>query len=382
MSKDVFTAVGVGAEVGRVLGRLSRVVARKSTLPSLTCVKLWVDDSGSDLWAATSSLDQWYEAKLPVELQNGEPGAGCLVRIDLLASLLSQCNGDGVEMISGDGQISLNLQGRKATIQTLPVSEFPGGPDVSAAEASVTGIDGTAIAAALNRVAFAVSKDETRYILNGALFSEECDAVVATDGRRLAMVKVDLPECLRDVVLPTPSLGVFADLWGRSDSCTVFAVDNGVGIQGEDEMVWTKKIEGRYPNWKQVIPAYEDFAAVKMDREVFKESLRWVGAVGNATEKERGRTATMRLEDSALMVSTRAVEVGESEERVPLSDPPQGSLQVAASMDFLREMSNASGEDSLVLRMDPGSDGKVMSPIVCESSDGKFIGIVMPMRVA
>jgi len=381
MSKDVFTAVGVGADVGRVLGRLSRVVARKSTLPSLSCVKLWVDDSGSDLWAAASSLDQWYEAKLPVELQDGHPGAGCLVRIDLLSSLLAQCNGDGVEMVSADGRISLNAQGRKATIQTLPISEFPTGP-AAGDPAAIGEVDGSAIAAALDRVAFAVSKDETRYILNGALFNEDGDAVVATDGRRLALAKVELPECLRDVVLPTPSLGVFSDLWSRSGFCKVFAADSGIGVRGDDEMVWTKKIEGRYPNYKQVIPAYEDFAELKMDREVFEESLRWVAAVGNATEKERGRTATLQVEGAALRVSARAVEVGESEERVPLSDPPQGAMQVAASMDFLREMSHAAGEESLVLRVDPGPDGKVSSPIVCEAEGGRFIGIVMPMRVA
>lgn len=376
---DLFKMTGVGSEISAVLGRLSKSISKATTLPVLSCVQLDIRTDG--VYATVSNLDQWHEARIPVDAA-GDIGAGLCVRLDLLQQLLAQCNGEGVSLsAANDEEMTVEVQGRSATLRTLPLAEFPDAPDRS--EAVWEDLAPRAMSDALKTVRFCCSTDETRYVLNGVYFSSDPRKVVATDGRRLASLSLDFPVGLDDVILPSPVIPLWIEIGGRVDELQVAAVANGIALRAEGEMIWTKKIEGRYPNFQQVIPNFSNALKIVGERERLLEALSWAQVVmGSASSRNSSVKVTGSSGESWLEVFASIPDIGEASERVPLVEEIGRDFNLGCDVVFLREMLQVTSEGKAWVEIEPDSEGVVNSPVVFRRSSDDFIGIVMPMRVA
>ena len=113
---------------------------------------------------------------------------------------------------------------------------------------------------ALKKTSYAISTDETRYVLNGiyASFKEGKMSLVATDGRRLAMVENDLEfpasnEC--DVIIPAKAVSELQRLLKSDGEVSMRLNDSQVSFEVNGSLLVSKLIEGNYPNYRQVIPS-------------------------------------------------------------------------------------------------------------------------------
>lgn len=299
MSDITFSANG--KDLAAVLSRLAKTTSRKFTLPILSCARLQIAADGTML-ADVSNLDQWHQAPLPVTVESGSPGSGFCVRLDLFTSLVARCNGEGAHMHydTKKGAITVSSGGRKATVLTLPAAEFPEVLALPPRE-EWEKVPGAAIAQAILDVASAQSDDETRYALNGVYLSHD-GCAVATDGRRLSMMRFadTAPGALSDVILPTASLSSLTELMERAAQCDLVVTDGGVAVAIGPETYWTKRIEGNYPNFRQVIPA-DAFRKIKISvsRESLKAAIAWVHMLSSGANS---RTVKINCHESTMIL--------------------------------------------------------------------------------
>ena len=129
----------------------------------------------------------------------------------------------------------------------------------------------------LRKTSYAISTDETRYVLNGVLFSFKDNklTLVATDGRRLAMLDIDLefPRSHEaDIIVPTKAVTELQRLLTDEGDVRVSVGSGQIAFDLNNTLLVSKLIEGNYPNYKQVIPG-EMKERVTLERETFLNSL-------------------------------------------------------------------------------------------------------------
>jgi len=378
MKKTGFTFHGDGKEIAASLKHLGAAVDRSAALPILSCVALEVMPDGR-LTARATDLDVASQVTLPVTMEQGNAGAGVCVAADLFSALLTRANGDGVRVVC-DGEImTIEAGARKATLHTLPLSEFP---EMKDDFETWTPMSGAVLAAAIRGLAFCVSSDETRAILNGIYLSGD-GLVVATDGKRLAMTRYTTtpPAGLGAVVVPTKALAPIADLLARHERVEVAGGESGLEFRTADERFFTRRIEGNYPNYQQVIPNYSSPIRIAVDRAAMRKALAWAKLFVN----DKDGSVKLVAADGVLSLSTSAPDRGEAEETLPILSGGEAAMRVAINLRFLEQFVAREGGEHFVFE-DPGDQGKdhegsVSGPIVIREDDEDFLGIIMPMRI-
>ncbi len=165
----------------------------------------------------------------------------------------------------------------------LPEEEFPPLPKFE--NAKVVTMRQKDLHDGLRKTAYAISTDETRYVLNGVLFSfkENKLTLVATDGRRLAMLDIELefPRSHEaEIIVPTKAVTELQRLL-KDDGEVKISVGSGqIAFDLNNTLLVSKLIEGNYPNYKQVIPS-EAKERVTLERETFLNSLRRVSLLAS-----------------------------------------------------------------------------------------------------
>lgn len=378
MKKGTFIFSGDGKEIAARLNHVNGAIAKVSTMPILSCVALEVMPDGR-LTARATDLDVASQVTLPVTMEQGAAGAGVCVAADLFSALLTRANGDGVRVVC-DGEImTIEAGARKATLHTLPLLEFP---EMKDDFETWTLMSGTVLAEAIRGLAFCVSSEETRAILNGIYLSGD-GRVVASDGKRLAMTRYTTtpPAGLGAVVVPTKALAPIADLLARHERAEVAGGESGIAFRTADERFFTRRIEGNYPNYQQVIPNYPSPIRIAVDRAAMRKGLAWAKLFAD----QKDSSVKMTVTDGVLTMSTFSPDRGEAEETLPILSGGEASMRVAINLRFLEQFVARDGGEHFVFE-DPGGqgkdrDGSVTGPIVIREDDEDFLGIIMPMRI-
>jgi DNA polymerase-3 subunit beta len=205
-----------GKEVAAKLKYLTGSISRSSTMPVLSCIALEVIDGR--LTARATDLDVASHVTLPVTLEKGASSSGACAAADLLIGLLSRTSGSAKVSLDGD-ELTVVSGGRRGMMRTLPLSEFPA---IREEAGEWTPMSGAVLAGLLRGLAFCVSDDSTRMVLNGIYLSADGSAV-ACDGKRLAIKRYSVapPECLQGIIIPTKAMGPIADLLDQHETVNV-----------------------------------------------------------------------------------------------------------------------------------------------------------------
>lgn len=376
MSKPSLIFTGDGKEIAGALGHISGSIAKGSTLPVLSCVALQVRDG--KLVATGTDLDQQHSIELPAIVERAEEGAGACAAAGLLSGLLARCNGDGARVVLDGENLTVSAGGRKAAMKTLPLAEFPA-PHKPFDE--FVEIEGAALGAGIRGVAFAVSNEEMRYVLNGIHLSEDGMAV-ATDGRRLARFQYaeESPAPLAGAIVPTKALATIADLLERHERVQVAGDSSGVCFVTPAESFFTKLIEGNYPNFRQVIPNFIKPTKLTVERPAMQKALAWA----KLYRTSKDTSVKLAADGGQLTVSVSSPEVGEAEEVLPLIRSDEAKMRVALNLTYLEQMVNREGGDYFQFECEPETGhnaGMVMGPILVREENEAFLGVLMPMRL-
>jgi DNA polymerase-3 subunit beta len=250
--------------------------------------------------------------------------------------------------------------------------EFP--PMKSLEDSRIFTFKQGALKAALRRTAYAISTDETRYVLNGIYFSfrDSKLTMVATDGRRLALadVETEFPKSQEvDVIIPTKCITELSRLLGDEGDIQMTVTEQQVSFDVNGKYLVSKLIEGIYPNYRQVIPQ-DVKERVELEREQFLNAVRRVSIVTS----EKTNSIKLSFQKNNLEISTTSPEIGDAQENLAIQYKGR-EFAIAFNPIFLLDpLKNLSEEIIYMDLIDEMSPGviKINSP---------FLYVLMPMRM-
>jgi DNA polymerase-3 subunit beta len=341
----------------------------RSTLPILSNVLLQA--SGDTLTLTATDLD--FTVRTKVQAKTGKQGSTTLPakRLSTLVKDLPKTEID----IEVDAKSVATLRSGAGVYKIfgLPEAEFPGLPAFEGAvEFKLKSSD---LKDALRKTHYAISLDETRYVLNGIFFSFKGDklTLVATDGRRLALAEVndlEIPKSQeREFIVRTKAIQELMRALKDDGDVVVRLAQNMVQFDCGPTTLISKLVEGNYPNYVQVIPTKVN-ERVTVEREALLNAVRRVSLLN--TEK----TASVRLSfgKGNLDISCNTPEVGEAREALAI--PYKGKdISIAFNPEFLMAPLRYLSEDEVHIELiDDISPGviKINAP---------FVYVLMPMRV-
>jgi len=270
-----------------------------------------------------------------------------------------------VELVSGSARFHL---------RTLPSEDFPKLPEPQP-EGALT-VPSEAFVDTIARVARAASRDETRPHLTGVLVSasERELRMVATDSYRLSVKETTLEEPLAgslEANVPARTLQELGRIaQGGSETIGVTALENQVVFSVDDVVLSSRLVEGRFPNYQQLLPeSYEH--ELRIDRRELLEVVRRISLLA-----QKNAPLRLRFSEGALDVSAQTPDVGQASESLPV--PFKGeTLEIGFNPDFFREGLESAESNDLVLKLiSPLRPGLIQS-----GDDGGFLYLVMPIRL-
>ena len=227
---------------------------------------------------------------------------------------------------------------------------------------------------------FAISTDESRYVLNGIYISlkDHKMTVVATDGRRLALVdeEVDIAEKSEgEFIIPAKAVNELNRLLQDKGEIVIKFGENQASFALKDEkgfsvLVVTKLIEGNYPNYRQVIPS-EVKERVPLAREEFLHALRRAEIMTS----EKANSVKLAFGKNNLAITANSPEVGEARESLAVNYKGK-EVAIAFNPKYLIDPLNALTEDEIFFELTDE-----LSPGVLKIN-GPFLYVVMPMRLS
>lgn len=232
----------------------------------------------------------------------------------------------------------------------------------------------------VKKTAYAISKDETRYVLNGLLFSFQPDKVmvVATDGRRLALAQSQgkFSDSEKEMIIPSKAVLEISKVLKDEGEVELIPFENQIAfvVKGTAEsdgcIIISRLVEGQFPNYKQVIPE-KIKERVVLDKEEFFSGIRRVSVVTN----EKSSVIKLSFTKNILTLSANTPEVGEAKEEIPVSyEGPDTAI--AFNPVYLVDVLKNLEEKEITFEFNDN-----LSPGVIRSGNS-FLYVVMPMRVS
>jgi DNA polymerase III subunit beta len=271
-----------------------------------------------------------------------------------------------VEVISG---------GARFHLRTLPSEDFPKLPEPR--EEGALTVPASAFVDTIARVARSASRDETRPHLTGVLVSasERQLRMVATDSYRLSVKETVLDEALSGSLEANVPARTLQEL-GRvaqansADSIVVSALENQVVFSVDDVVLSSRLVEGRFPNYQQLLPeSYEH--ELKVDRAELLDVVRRISLLA-----QKNAPLRLRFSEGALDVSAQTPDVGEASESLPVAFGGE-PLEIGFNPEFFRDGLESAESEELVLKLiSPLRPGLIQS-----GDDGGFVYLVMPIRL-
>lgn len=335
------------------------VADRKSAMPLLGCVLLRSD--GKRLSVSATDLVVSVTARLPAQ---GEITA-CAQAKDL-SDLVSAAPSDEISI---DGQANHWLaikSGRwSAKLAGIAERDFPRLPTAPTG----TALDAAALAEMIERVAFSVCSDESRFHLTGALLEADgaTARMVTTDGHRLSKVERAMPGLsVGKALIPGKGLAAIRSVLSGVDSCALAIEAGHLFVSTDDTTIAVKLIDAAYPPYDAVIPkGHANTLTINRDRLL--DGLHRASLMASDT-----RGVKLSCGD---VVTLTSVDPDKGDVHEELDAEYDGApLVIGFNPRYMADWLRATDAETVTLKLGGELDPGLFS-------DGEFLGVVMPMRV-
>jgi len=351
------------------LQKVQSIVGQRSTLPILSNVLLKTE--GDTVYLVTTDMEVCVKAGFSADIT--EEG-GTTLPARRFFNICKELPGGQVELeVDAKDVATIRCGPAFFKLVGLPEDDFPPLPQFE--EGAVYTVDQDVFKGMLQKVIYASSTDETRYILNGALlsFKDEKLTVVATDGRRLALVEQEIEfseETQADLVVPSKTLNELIKTLNEEGLLRIRVSKTQVAFDFDRILILSKLIEGTYPNFQQVIPAQCE-ERIAIDRETLLTAVRRVSLLSD------DQTASVRLTfgRNKLELLTNSPEIGEARETIAVKYEGK-EIAIAFNPGFLMAPLRHLDSDEIFFEL---SDE--LSPGVIKTSV-PFLYVLMPIRVS
>jgi DNA polymerase-3 subunit beta len=360
-------------ELRRALYRAQGIVERKTTMPILANVLVVAGKEGIQVTAF--DLDIGIVSDHPGEVM--KPGAvtvSAKYLFDIVQNVpepqltIKKLPNHYVDITSGSAHFK---------IVGMAPEEYPKLPKEE--NATLVQVSATTILEMIKKTSFAVSSDETRYILNGVFFEPREGGkirMVATDGHRLSFIERELPGDFKlksGVIIPRKGLFELKRLLDEAPDaeCMLGFAESSALFRKSGLMMVMRLIDGQFPEYQRVIPQQSE-RELTISCPLLLESLRRISLLS----AEKSNAVKIALSDGRLRVTSQNPDLGEATDDLEV-DYKGSEINVGFNAKYLIDVLSVidSGEVSFELS-DEHSPGVLHAP-----ADRSYMAVVMPMRV-
>ncbi len=361
------------------LAQVLNVVGSKATMPILSNVLIEAEKDQISL--TTTNLDLGIRCRIKAEVK--ETGAVTLP-VKRLAGIVRELpNVDVTLDATPNHQVKLSSGGSNFKIMGIGKEEFPPLPEFG--EEKAYSLEQSELSTMLKSVAYAQSTDETRYILNGVYFNFRDGklSLVATDGRRLALIskEMEVPAASAGaIILPAKTVSELTRLLDKGEKVKInfserraafqIATDKDSSGLIDNIYLYSKVVEGNYPNYQQVIPK-ETHQRIKLERELFLQCVHRAALVCS----EKANSVKIKLTSNLLEITAQSPDFGEAHESMAISYSGP-DLQVAFNPAFIMDPLRALAKDEVFFEVKDE-----VSPGVFKTLES-FVCVIMPVRLS
>lgn len=342
------------SDLVRELQTVTGIVEKRSTLPILA--NLLLEASAGKIQMGASDLEVTVRGTVTAEIRKE---GGVTLPAAKLYEIARSLPDAGVTFKLGDrNQVAISCERVRYRISGQPREDFPKFPELELSKGIK--LPGTALREMIERVSFAITTEDPRYSLHGALFVvvEGALTLVATDGYRLAYVSRHAAVSAKDgevrVIVPRKALAEISKLAeGLPDGepVTFGRAGNHVFFLVGGHILTSTVPEGSFPKYEEVMPKSSGTQLV-VPTDGLADAVRRVSLVAS---ERMGRTIRFHLTKGQVELKTEA-EVGEAQEVLPVEYEGDEKV-IGFNGRYLQEFLGVVGTGSVTIHLDPRRAG-------------------------
>jgi DNA polymerase-3 subunit beta len=362
----------------RELQLFQGIVERKNTIPILANVLIEAD--GNEVKLLATDLEVGLRSRCAASVTKG---GSLTLPAKKLFEIIKALPETDVRIEEDKNGVKVAADRFDSRIQTLPREDFPTLPDASGAFTAT--LPREALKQMIAKTQFAITGEDTRYFLNGALFILRPDSMslVSTDGHRLALInavrdtsaakdKAGEEEVRR--ILPRKTLLELGRLLADGEGDIKYeAGENHLFFEIGGRLLISRMIDGQFPAFERVIPKSND-KRIEFDRDRLTNAVKRVALLSN----ERSRAVKFQIDSGKVEIVSSSPEFGEAKEvlTIDYAGPP---VTICFNAQYVLDFLGVAETDGVSLEFKDEMSQAVMKPLNADGYDYTYV--IMPMRV-
>ncbi len=363
-------------DLARGVGQTSAIAEKRSSMPILS--NILMEASNGQLRLSATDMEISFQGVYPAEV--GAAGA-ITVPARKLNELVRLLNSDDIRLQEADN-FSLALSAGKFSTQIYGLSpaDFPQMPPLD--NIQYIELDGSAVAAAIDKTIYSVAMEETRYNLSG-IYLEKIEQderlslrLVSTDGHRLNMAEIDSPrlaelELTKGVLVSKKALVELGRLATASEKIELALSSSSLVAKTDSSILMMRLLEGRFPDYSLVIPRDNDKILCAGRKELL-EALKRIATMSSDDYK----TVKFKMDSGQLCISSMTPELGKAEESLDIDYQGEPLEAGFNPRFFIEALGSLAGEKVQI------SFNRADNPaLICSPEDPGYCGVIMSMKI-
>lgn len=355
------------------LAAVTAAVPAKTTLPVLA--NLLVETTDRGIRFSATDLDIAVSTEVSADVET--PGA-ITIPAKKLSEIARELPPSPVKIAaSGEQRVTLECGRSKFKLLGLPRDEFPTFPQVRFSDS--WRVKSGELQKLISHTAFAVSTEESRPILNGVLWElrEERMRMVATNGHRLAKMELPVEASSAppgDLIVPPKALEQIRRLFPAEEELEIARGENHLGFRSPFTSVFTRLVEGPYPNYEQVIPKDNDRYAIA-DKASLTQALKRMSVIAS----DQTHRIKMSFNTGMLKFSVTTPDLGEASDELPVNYTGD-QLDIGFNATYLLEILRFMPTEQVRLTFKAPERAATIEPEGWDDG-AKYLCLVMPLRL-
>jgi DNA polymerase-3 subunit beta len=379
LSREVITDMELvvrKTDLLRELQLFQGIVERKNTIPILANVLIEADGDHAKLLA--TDLEVGLRSRCPASVAKS---GSLTLPAKKLYEIVKALPETDVRIEEDKSGVKVAADRFDSRMQTLPREDFPTLPDGTGTYSASFPRD--VLKHMIAKTQFAITGEDTRYFLNGALFIQGPDAMslVSTDGHRLALISVAREKGKgkgktdeERVILPRKTLLELGRLLSEGEGDIQYERgENHLFFEVGGRLLISRMIDGQFPAFERVIPKGND-KRVEFDRDRLTSAVKRVALLSN----ERSRAVKFLIDKGKVEIASSSPEFGEAKE-VLMVDYEAAPVTICFNAQYVLDFLSVVETDSVGLEFKDEMSQAVMKPIGADGYDYTYV--IMPMRV-
>ncbi len=365
-------------ELLELVNRVQNIVAPKTPLPILSNLLLEAKDDRITLTATDLTVAIRCSGPAKV-IQSGST----TLPARKFAQLIRELTAHQVEILTNEKEVTkITADTSSFKIVGMPKTEFPHLPAL--AGALQVKIQQKDLKDALYRTAFAVSKEDNRYVLTGVYLSIQGKKAlfVGTDGKRLAKTQIPLEEAVEtptDCIIPLKAVDeIMKNLNKEDDSVILYLFSDKIAVEAEDILIMTKLLSGEYPDVDKVIPQ-QSSQCVTLHKDELLQLLRQVALFTN----DQTHSVRFTFVPGELQLMANSMDIGEGNVSMPVNY--QGArFDIAFNPHFFIDLLKHSKNEVISMGFSDSYNPGIFADATLSSFDDpslRTLFVLMPMRL-